>query len=133
MRTAAICPTCATYENALCILYNGEYLTNTDIEPLDSVEVALQKINDNLVPVSGAGAPTNSAVYLGQFYVNTTPTQPLVYVGVTTGLGAADWRIVTTVPTIGAPVYADNAAALVGGLVIGQIYRTGDDLKIVHV
>jgi len=30
------------------------------------------------------------------------------------------------------PSYADNAAALAGGLVVGQIYRTGDILKIVH-
>lgn len=28
--------------------------------------------------------------------------------------------------------YADNAAALSGGLTVGFIYRTGDDLKIVH-
>lgn len=32
----------------------------------------------------------------------------------------------------GVAEYADNAAALVGGLVTGDIYRTGDDLKIVH-
>jgi hypothetical protein len=30
------------------------------------------------------------------------------------------------------PVYADNAAALLGGLVAGQLYRTGDYLKVVH-
>jgi len=30
------------------------------------------------------------------------------------------------------PVYADNAAAVAGGLTVGQIYRTGDALKIVH-
>lgn len=30
------------------------------------------------------------------------------------------------------PVYADNAAALLGGLTVGQLYRTGDYLKIVH-
>lgn len=30
------------------------------------------------------------------------------------------------------PEYADNAAALAGGLVIGQVYRTGDLLKVVH-
>jgi hypothetical protein len=30
------------------------------------------------------------------------------------------------------PVYADNDAALLGGLVEGQLYRTGDNLKIVH-
>lgn len=28
--------------------------------------------------------------------------------------------------------FADNAAALVGGLTVGMIYRTGDALKIVH-
>ena len=28
--------------------------------------------------------------------------------------------------------YADNAAAKIGGLVNGQLYRTGDILKIVH-
>lgn len=89
MRTAAICPTCATYENALCILYNGEYLTNTDIEPLDSIETALNKINDNLVPLSGVVAPTNSAVYIGQLYVNTAT--PTLYYAKSIGSGAADW------------------------------------------
>lgn len=131
MRTAAICPTCATYENALCVLYNGDYLPNTDIQPLDSLEVALQKIDANLVPVSGSGGPTNSAVYVGQLYINTDPF-PKLYHAATTGLGAADWKLVLTVPTSGASEYADNAAALAGGLVVGQVYRTGDTLKIVH-
>ncbi len=30
------------------------------------------------------------------------------------------------------PEYADNAAALAGGLIVGQFYRTGDTLKVVH-
>lgn len=30
------------------------------------------------------------------------------------------------------PVFTDNAAALLGGLIAGQIYRDGDNLKIVH-
>lgn len=30
------------------------------------------------------------------------------------------------------PEYTDNAAALLGGLTIGMLYRTGDTLKIVH-
>lgn len=30
------------------------------------------------------------------------------------------------------PEYADNAAALAAGLMIGQVYRTGDILKVVH-
>jgi hypothetical protein len=28
--------------------------------------------------------------------------------------------------------FADNAAAILGGLTIGDVYRTGDNLKIVH-
>ena len=28
--------------------------------------------------------------------------------------------------------YADNAAAIAGGLTVGQFYRTGDIVKIVH-
>lgn len=131
MRTAAICPTCPVYENALCILYNGEYLTNIDVNPLDSLEVALEKINDNLVPVTGTGAPTAGAIYLGQLYLRTTGPKNLYYAQ-TTGIGALDWRILLSVPYTGAPEYADNAAAILGGLLQGQVYRTGDVLKIVH-
>lgn len=38
MRTAAICPTCATYTNAVCVLYDGPYLSNLDIDPLTDLE-----------------------------------------------------------------------------------------------
>lgn len=37
-----------------------------------------------------------------------------------------------TVTITSLPVYSDNAAALLGGLIAGQVYRSGDDLKIVH-
>lgn len=131
MRTAAICPTCPVYENALCVLYNGEYLTNIDVNPLDSLEVALGKINDNLVPVTGTGAPTAGAIYLGQLYVRTSGAQNIYYAQ-TTGTGALDWKILLSIPYTGAPEYADNAAAILGGLLQGQVYRTGDVLKIVH-
>lgn len=131
MRTAAICPTCATYENAKCILYDGVYLANADINPLDSLEDALKSINDNLVPRSGTSAPSAAAIYLGQLYVRTSGATNL-YFAQTTGTGALDWRILLSIPYTGAPEYADNAAAIVGGLAVGQVYRTGDVLKIVH-
>lgn len=131
MRTAAICPTCSVYENALCILYNGPYLANTNINPLDSLQVALGKINNNLVPTSGTAAPSAAAIYLGQLYVRTAGAKNLYYAQ-TTGTGALDWRIVLSIPYTGAPQFADNAAAVLGGLFIGQVYRTGDTLKIVH-
>lgn len=30
------------------------------------------------------------------------------------------------------PVFADNAAALAGGMTVGQVYRIGDNLAVVH-
>jgi hypothetical protein len=89
MRTAQICPTCATYENALCIIYDGPYLSNIDVTPLDSLESALESINDNLVPVIGIIAPTANAKYVGQLYVNTAA--PALYFAKSVGFGAADW------------------------------------------
>ena len=46
MRTAEICPTCATYTNAVCVLYDGPaVLTNINVDPLDSLDTALVNIN----------------------------------------------------------------------------------------
>jgi len=130
MRTANICPTCATYENALCSLYNGNYLTNLDIEPLDSVEAIIIKMNNNFVPTTSALAPAVSAVYLGQQHLDTAKGN--LYSAKTVGSGAADWDLVLKTAITGAPEYANNSAAIVAGLTVGQIYKTGDLLKIVH-
>jgi len=129
MRTAAICPTCAVYENALCIIYNGPYLTNINVNPLEDLQTILGKINTNLVPKTGIIAPSTSATYLGQTYLNTAKS--MLYFAKAVGTGAADWSLVLTAPIV-TPQYANNAAALFAGLVAGQIYRTGDLLKIVH-
>jgi hypothetical protein len=129
MRTAAICPTCATYENALCIIYNGPYLTNIKANPLEDLPTILAKINTNLVPLSGTTAPSIPAIYLGQTYLNTTTK--LLYFAKSIGTGITDWNLVLTAPAV-TPQYLDNSAALFAGLVAGQIYRTGDLLKIVH-
>ena len=129
MRTAAICPTCATYENAKCIVYNGPYLTNIKVNPLEDLESVLAKINTNLVPLSGTTAPTSSATYLGQTYLNTAKS--MLYFAKAVGTGAADWSLVLTTPLV-TPQHANNSAAIFAGLVAGQIYRTGDLLKIVH-
>jgi hypothetical protein len=129
MRTAAICPTCPTYENALCVIYNGTYLSNIDVAPLDNLSAILGKINTKLVPLSGTTAPSTSATYLGQTYLNTTKS--MLYFAKAVGTGASDWSLVLTTP-LSTPEYANNSAALFAGLVAGQVYRTGDLLKIVH-
>ena len=129
MRTAAICPTCATYENALCIIYNGPYLNNINVNPLEDLPTILAKINTNLVPKTGTTAPTIPATYLGQTYLNTTTK--LLYFAKSVGTGVTDWNLVLTAPIV-TPEYANNSTATFAGLVVGQIYRTGDLLKIVH-
>lgn len=89
MRTAAICPTCATYENAVCVLYNGPFLPTTNIQPLDNLEDAVEKIETAFTPLNGAGVPTNSASFIGQLYVNTSG--PSLYYAKSVGLGGGDW------------------------------------------
>ena len=133
MRTAAICPTCATFENALCIIYNGEYLAQINVNPLENLETILDKINQTFsdrLPLSGEGIPNFDAEYVGQTYLNTETN--VQYQAKSVGNGLLDWNVVLLVPTTGTPEYADNNAAIAAGLNPGNIYRTGDILKIVH-
>lgn len=48
MRTAAICPTCATYYNAVCILYDGPGLANIPAAPLDNLDTILVALNGTI-------------------------------------------------------------------------------------
>lgn len=41
-------------------------------------------------------------------------------------------KIISSITTITVEEYADNTAAIAAGLNVGDIYRTGDELKIVH-
>lgn len=93
MRTAQVCPTCATYTNALCVIYDGELLSNINVSPLDNLEEILVNINDNLVPIHGVTSPTISATYLGQIYINTATDE--VFIAIATGGGPADWTMVS--------------------------------------
>jgi hypothetical protein len=79
--------------------------------------IALPKLDDRLVGTSVDGTPPNGTY-------NFTPAELLA-------LFEANFNAPAIV-IADTPQYADNAAALVGGLVAGQIYRTGDLLKIVH-
>lgn len=67
MRTAQICPTCATYTNAKCVIYDGLYLTNSGISPKDNLEYALGLIDgqlgvlaSNIITTNNNLATTNS-------------------------------------------------------------------------
>lgn len=130
MRTAEICPTCATTQNALCILYNSTYLNNINVNPLDNLETILGKINTNLVPLTGEGKPDSVvSTYLGQLYLDTLTN--ILYYSIAIN-PIIEWAQVISIPSTGTPEHSNNSAAKFAGLEIGQVYRTGDFLKIVH-
>ena len=141
MRIAEICPTCATYQDATCILYNGVYLSNIVANPGDALDVVLGNINNNLVPLTGTGVPDTSspsqpptnaqspAPYVGKLYVDDVTS--LVYYAKSAGT-SSDYARILSAPLAGVPEFSNNAAALFAGAEIGSIYRTGDFLKIVH-
>jgi|TARA_R110000744_G_scaffold30513_1_gene72177 hypothetical protein len=136
MRIAEICPTCATYQDATCILYNGVYLSNIVANPGDALDVVLGNINNNLVPLTGtgvpdvlSGSPQSPAPYVGKLYVDDITS--LVYYAKSAGT-SADYARVLTAPLLGVPEYSNNLSAIFAGAEIGSIYRTGDFLKIVH-
>ena len=78
---------------------------------------AVPQLNDKLVGTRVGNSPAN-ATY------NFTPADLLA-------LFEANFNAPAIV-IAAMPVYADNAAALLAGLEVGQLYRTGDNLKIVH-
>ena len=86
---------------------------------INSYTVAsLPKLTDKLIGTSIDGVPVD-ATY------NFTLQQLL-------NLFSASFSA-STIVIANVPIYADNAAAVAGGLAIGKLYRTGDILKIVHV
>jgi len=104
MRVASICDTCASYINAACIIYNGDYLAALNVSPLDSLDDILQNINNSLNAQSGAGSPsTQIPKYLGQEYIDTNG---FVWIGLSTTL--PNWGLIgsfmtTTTTTTAVP------------------------------
>lgn len=70
MRVAEICPVCATYINAACIIYNGEYLSNIDVAPLTSLDEILGDINETFAAIEDSGVPGDVPDFVGQLYID---------------------------------------------------------------
>jgi len=62
MRTSQICPTCTTYINSLCVVYNGTYLSNINVSPLDDLDTLLSNINIAVGVINGSIATLNTSV-----------------------------------------------------------------------
>lgn len=114
MRIADICPTCATYTNAVCVIYDGPYLTNINVSPLDNLQDILGSINDNLVPIVQTGVPSGTAVYVGQLYVNST-SGTMYYANSIAG-GGGSWTqlapssAIPTTPSLNAVLAVGNTS-----------------------
>ena len=62
MRTAAICPTCATYTNSICVIYNGIYLSNINASPLDPLDTILANINGTVGGINTSITNINGSI-----------------------------------------------------------------------
>jgi hypothetical protein len=74
MRIATICPTCATLVNALCVIYDGDYLANIGAEPGDTLEDILAKINAALPSTTTTSTSTSTST--SSTTTTTTTTAP---------------------------------------------------------
>lgn len=90
MRTAEICPTCTTFVNSKCIIYDGPLLSNINVAPLDNLNTILSSINTSILPINGTIAPIANAKFVGQLYVNTI--EPALYYASAVGNGSGDWN-----------------------------------------
>jgi hypothetical protein len=78
---------------------------------------ALPQLNDKLIGTKVGGDPVDGTY-------NFTLAQLLTLIS--SNLTATSFKLSNVIE------YADNAAATTAGLSVGQVYRTGDLLKIVH-
>lgn len=51
MRTADVCPTCSTFINALCVIYDGPYLITMDVSQGDDMQLVIQQIEAYLATI----------------------------------------------------------------------------------
>lgn len=77
MRIAAVCPECAVYQNAKCILYNGEYLPCLDIAPGDNLEDILVKLNTLMSGNCWSTTTTTTTTTVEVTTTTTTTEEPV--------------------------------------------------------
>ena len=80
--------------------------------------------------IQASGNYTVAIALDNQTGTNVTQANTMTIMGGNVGIGTIAPGSILSI--VGLLEYADNAAALTGGLVAGDLYRTGDLLKIVH-
>lgn len=99
MRTAQICPTCTTFVNSKCVIYDGPVLSNINVSPMDDLNTILSSLNTAILPINGTIAPVANAKFVGQLYVDTI--EPALYYASAVGNGAGDWEKITLPAPLG--------------------------------
>ncbi len=66
-------------------------------------------------------------------WVSTSATTPHLYVSTNGNVGIGTTNPTSKLQIVGLPIYANNAAAIAGGLTAGALYRTGADPDPVYV
>jgi hypothetical protein len=95
MRIAELCPDCATYINATCIIYNGDYLPATETAPLTSLDEILGNIDDTFTALTGSGSPTIIPLFIGQLYIDEDVSQ--LWIGM--GVDNVNWGLLALIST----------------------------------
>jgi hypothetical protein len=87
----------------------------------------------NAHPVGAiAGVTGGSIPFVDATSLALTETADLMWDNATKSLGIGTNAPTSKLHVVGIVEYADNAAAVTGGLTVGAFYRTGDLLKVVH-
>lgn len=102
MRTATICPTCATLINSVCVIYDGEYLANIDVAPGDTLEEILAKIN-------GSCACTTTTTTSTSTSTSTTTTTSTSTSTTTTSTSSTTTTTTTISPTAPVTITYENS------------------------
>lgn len=116
MRTASVCPTCSTYENALCVIYDGPTLTTLNIQSQDDLQTILSKIETYAL----AGVPGSSIVTRDEGVLIDTSCGVLNFVGA--GVSASDAG--SNVTTITVPGESNDLSTAVTWVNVPDAYIT---------
>lgn len=116
MRISQICPTCATYINSLCVVYNGIYLSNINASPLDDLDTILSNINTATGIINSSVASINASIVATNSNVSTLAANLALKENSSNKSSAAIGTSTSLFPTQSAvKTYVDGQVTIVNG------------------
>jgi len=116
MRTSQICPTCTTYINSLCVVYNGVYLSNINVSPLDALDTILANINTATGVINSSVASLNTSIIATNSNVSALTANLALKENSSNKSSGAIGTSVTLFPTQSAvKTYVDGEVLIING------------------